>query len=47
MTERKFKIGQVVYFRPKRSSAPLSAFVGTLPDHEAAACNGGRVSVRD
>ncbi len=28
MAERKFKIGQVVYFRPKRSSAPLSASSG-------------------
>jgi hypothetical protein len=25
MAERKFKIGQVVYFRPKRTSMPLSA----------------------
>jgi hypothetical protein len=25
VAERKFKIGQVVYFRPKRSSSPLSA----------------------
>ncbi len=28
MAERKFKIGQVVYFRPKRSSAPLSPSSG-------------------
>jgi hypothetical protein len=25
MAERKFKIGQVVYFRPKRTSTPLSS----------------------
>ncbi len=28
MAEHKFKIGQVVYFRPKRSSAPLSRSMG-------------------
>jgi len=28
MTEHKFKIGQVVYFRPKISSLPLSASSG-------------------
>jgi len=29
MAEHKFKIGQVVYFRPKASSGPLSASRGT------------------
>ncbi len=41
MAEHKFKIGQVVYYRPKRSTASLSAPPGALPDHKAIACNGG------